>query len=91
MPTYMPTAQTQEWEQLQRRRKIAEALQARSMQPLETNQMAGGYVVPVSPLSGVAKLVEAFGSRKAMNDLDTREKDMLEGWNRERSSTVQRA
>lgn len=53
-----------------RRQKIAEQLQAQSQQPLETNQMAGGYVIPTSPLSGVAKLIQAFAGAKQSGNLD---------------------
>lgn len=35
-----------------------------AMRPLQTNQMAGGYVVPVSPFEGLAKIVNNYASRK---------------------------
>ena len=46
-----------------RRRKIAEMMMAQSQAPLETNQMAGGYVVPVSWTQGLAKICLLYTSR----------------------------
>lgn len=52
-----------------RRQRIADMLMQQGAEPLETNQMAGGYVVPVSPLAGVAKVAQqlsgAYIGRKA--------------------------
>lgn len=57
---------------IERRRKMAEALAMQGMQPLETNQTAGGYVVPVSPLQGLAKMLQSglggYGQRRAMDE-----------------------
>ena len=52
-----------------RRAAIAQMLMEQGAQPLETNQMAGGYVVPVQPLSAVAKIAQqlsgAFLAKRA--------------------------
>ena len=48
--------------EVERRRKLAEALQAQSMQPLE-NQTAGGWAIPTNPLQGAAKLAQALSAR----------------------------
>ena len=57
--------------EIERRRKLAEALQAQSMEPLQTNRMAGGWVIPVSPLEGLAKVaqgaVSGYQEQKAMD------------------------
>lgn len=54
---------------IKRRQAIAQMLMQQGQQPLETNQVAGGYVVPVSPLSAVAKIAQqlsgAYIGRKA--------------------------
>lgn len=54
---------------IERRRKLAEALQAQSMQPIESQTAPGGWAVPIHPLQGVAKMAQAYagalGSRKA--------------------------
>lgn len=41
-----------------RRQAIAQMLMEQGQQPIETNQVAGGYVVPVSPLSGISKVAQ---------------------------------
>lgn len=41
-----------------RRQKIAEMMMEQGQQPLETNNVAGGYVVPVSPLAGIGKVIQ---------------------------------
>jgi hypothetical protein len=55
--------------EVKRRQKIAEMLMSQGAEPLQTNQMAGGYVVPVSPLQGLAKVAQqlsgAYIGRKA--------------------------
>jgi len=44
-----------------RRQRIAEMLMAQGAEPLDTNQVAGGYVVPISPLAGIAKVAQQIG------------------------------
>ena len=60
---------TDEQAAIDRRRRIAEMMMAQGAEPLETNQVAGGYVVPVSPMAGVAKVAQqlagAYINRKA--------------------------
>lgn len=64
-----PTDYSAESLSIERRRKLAEALQAQANQPLDTNQTAGGFVIPISPFQGAAKLsqalVGAYGSKNA--------------------------
>lgn len=67
-----------------RRQRIAEMLMQQGQQPLETNQVAGGYVVPVSPLAGVAKVAQqlagAYVGKKAdeqRTDLNQKKADMI--------------
>ena len=71
---------------IDRRRKMAEVLQAQSMQPLDSNQMAGGWVVPVSPYAGLAKMLQGYNAgsmnRQAdqdMRDLYTKQQDDSRG------------
>lgn len=47
----------------ERRRKLADALQAQSMQPIETG-VYGGMVAPMSWTQGAAKLMEAYASKR---------------------------
>ena len=59
-----------------RRRKIAEQMMQQGQTPIETNRMAGGYVVPVSPLEGIAKLVQTYAGAKRAKDTDTEYSDL---------------
>ena len=54
-----------------RRRRIAEQIQAQSMQPIPQQQAQGGYVVPTSPLLGIGKVLEAYFGKKAADRADT--------------------
>lgn len=53
-----------------RRKKIAEAMLARGQQPLETSQMAGGQVIPVSWTQGLAQLANAYLGVKKSQEAD---------------------
>lgn len=61
-----PTDYDAESKDIERRRKYAEALQAQSMQPLET-QMAGGWAIPISPTQGLAKALQAYKAKEGMD------------------------
>jgi len=54
---------------IERRRRIAEMLMQQGQEPLQNTQMAGGYVIPVSPLAAVGKVAQqlsgAYLDRKA--------------------------
>ena len=58
-----------------RRQRIADMLMQQSQEPLDTNQMAGGYVVPVSPLAGVAKVAQALSGAYIGKKADARESE----------------
>lgn len=66
-----------EAEDIARRRRYAEMLQQQSMSPLES-QTAGGWVIPVSPLQGLAKMVQAYQGRKGIEDASERSKALAE-------------
>ena len=60
---------------ISRRQRIADMLMQQSQEPLDTNQMAGGYVVPVSPLAGVAKVAQALSGAYIGRKADARESE----------------
>lgn len=64
-----------ELEALDRRQKLAEALQQRAAQPIQGN-MAGRVYVGPSWTQGLAQLVQAYGARKGMQGLDERRKEI---------------
>lgn len=56
-------AYSDETADIERRRKLAEQLNAQASTPLDTNRMAGGWAIPISPLEGLAKVAQgAAGS-----------------------------
>jgi hypothetical protein len=54
-----------------RRQKIAEQLMAQGQAPLDANQMVGNIVAPVSPLAGIAKMLNVYSGNKQANEADT--------------------
>lgn len=60
----------QEQATIQRRQRIAEMLMRQGAEPMETNQMAGGYVVPVSPLASVAKVAQQLAGAYTAKQAD---------------------
>jgi len=58
-----------------RRQRIADMLMQQSQEPLDTNQMAGGYVVPVSQLAGVAKVAQALSGAYIGKKADAQESE----------------
>jgi hypothetical protein len=53
-------AYSEEQAAIDARKKIAEMMLEQGQQPLETNQTAGGYVVPVSPMAGIGKVIQSL-------------------------------
>jgi hypothetical protein len=43
---------------IERRQRIAQMLMEQGSTPIDTTQMAGGYVIPVSPLTAVSKIAQ---------------------------------
>lgn len=57
---------------IKRRQLIAQQLMQQGAQPLETNQTAGGYVVPVSGLSALAKIGQQLSGAYIAKQADKR-------------------
>lgn len=73
-----PTDYTIEAEQIARQRKMAEALQSQSLQPIGDTQMVGGWAVPNSPMQGLAKMFQAYSGRKGMETADEKQKALAD-------------
>lgn len=86
-----PTDYQVEAASIERRRKLAEALQSQSLEPIQTNQMAGGWVVPVSPWQGAAKMAQALMGGYGQKQADERQKALAAQLRGERSDTVSKA
>lgn len=65
---------------IQRRQKLAEILAKEAIDPLQTNRMAGRFVVPVSPWEGIAKLGKAGASVYLGNQAEERAKKLSEDY-----------
>jgi len=65
----MPTDYSVELAGLQRQRRLAELMQAQSMQSMDLQPAVGGWAVPTSPMQGLAKLAQGYfggqGQKKA--------------------------
>lgn len=78
-------------EAIKRRRKIAEMLMQQSAAPMETNQMAGGYVVPVSKLAPVAKILQAYLAHQQNTGADEASKGLAAEKERLREEDIGKA
>ena len=58
---------------IERQRRLADALQMQSQQPLDVSQSAGGWAIPVSPLSAIAKVLQGGVAGMAQKKGDERE------------------
>src|SRR6516162_9678716 len=67
MPQINLAPYSPEQQAIDRRRALAQALQQQSMEPLDLPQVAGARV---SPLQGIAKVVQALAAAKQNRDLD---------------------
>lgn len=52
---------------LQGRQAISQALLSQSQQPLEETQVKGRFSVPISPIQGIAKVMQAYMGAKGLN------------------------
>lgn len=86
-----PTDYSAESLAIERRRRLAEQLQAQNSEPLQTNQMAGGYVVPVSPYAGLAKALNQGTAGFAMHKADEAQKDLAKRYQDDLSGALTRA
>jgi len=71
MPDINLAPSNYELEAIQKRRKMAELLMQQAQQPLEMPQMAG---VRVSPISGLAKLLQTYTANEKLKKADIEEK-----------------
>lgn len=83
-----PTDYTAEGLSIERRRQLAQALYQQGQEPLQTNQTAGGYVIPVSPLQGLAKALQAGLGAYSMNRQDQAEKDLAKKYQTDLADTL---
>lgn len=70
------TPYDEQLEKLRQRQRMADLLQQQAMQPLESQTAPGGYVVPTSPLLGLAKMLQAYSAGRAQRGIDTELSDI---------------
>lgn len=76
---------------IERRRKMADALQSQAGQPLAVDQTAGGWAIPVSPFAGMAKLLQGYNAGMATRNLNERELALSRRYQTELADTLTRA
>lgn len=79
-----------EAQQIARQRKYAELLQQQAIKPDEVNQVVSGRVVPYSPLQGLAKMLQAYGSVKMQERADEQQKTLADRQRADFSDTAQK-
>lgn len=62
---------------IDRRRRMAEMLQQQGATPIDPGRMAGGYVVPVSPIEGLAKMAQSWAAGRMQNRADESSRDLV--------------
>lgn len=87
----MPNAYTSQAREIQRRQQLADMMQQQASTPLEPNRMAGGYVVPVNPLEGLAKLMQGMQAKSERKGVDDLSAKLAAQMQKDRSDTLTRA
>ena len=62
---------------IQRRQKLADMLEKQSMEPLQTNRMAGRFVVPISPWEGANKVAQGAAAGYMGNQAQERQRELV--------------
>ena len=88
--TVMPTDWNVELGNIERQHKYAEALRQQSLDPLKS-ETAGGYVVPIHPFQGMAKLLQAYGGMKGEQAATQRSRDVVSQRNKALAETMRGA
>ncbi len=76
---------------IDRRRKLAEALQGNAMAVPQQGQMVGRFYVPPSPLEGLVKAFQAYAGTKMGQESDAGTKDIAQRATEGRSAALARA
>lgn len=74
--------------EIERRRRLAEMLQQESSAPMDTNRMAGGWVVPISPFEGLAKAAKGIAGGYHENRARELAKELREKQQQDRSADM---
>lgn len=61
---------------ISRSRALLDALRQQGSEPLQTNRMAGGYAIPISPFEGLAKLAQTAAGVYGEKGLEKQQTDL---------------
>lgn len=87
-----PTDFTAEAEDIARRRKYAEMLQAQSIEPLAAPPTpSGGFAVPISPMAGLAKMLQAYTGARGQADANAQQRALGQRYKTEQADLVNKA
>jgi hypothetical protein len=76
---------------IERRRRLAEALQQQGTTPLPGTEMAGGWAIPRSPLEGAAKMMQAYTGRRGQEVADEQQKALAARYQSDLAKTLSEA
>ena len=76
---------------IERRRRLAEALQAQSAQPLDVGRSVGGWAIPISPLEGAAKMAQAWSGQYQTKKADEKQKELAQRYQDDLAAALGRA
>lgn len=83
----LPNPYQSEMADIARRQKMAELLEAQALQPLQTTSY-NGIQAPISPLSGLAKVLKSYMAGKEQRDLIQEQKALGERAQQESASDI---
>lgn len=86
-----PGAYQAEAEDIERRRRLAEAMQAQSMQDQPSGQMVSGWYVPQSWTQGLAHALKGVAADYEMEKLTKRQNDLGQKYQKDLADTLRRA
>jgi len=87
----LPDEYSSQARELQRRQQWTDAMRQDANTPIETNKMAGRYVVRVSPLEGLAKMLQIGVAGSEQRDVDQKTQKLAQLMQTNRADTLQRA
>ena len=76
---------------IERRRKMADLLQAQSLQPIEQPSSVGGMVPRTSWTQGLAKMAQAYSGGKMREEANAKERDIGDRYKNDLGVTLSRA
>ncbi len=79
-----------ELENIKRNRSYADALRQQALDPIKS-ETAGGYVVPIHPFQGLAKMLQAYGARRGDELATEQSRDLVTRRNKALADTLRGA